>query len=84
MVRRLEGQAPPFRDVILTDSTVVTYHDLLEKRFRAYRTKTAAKAALKAHTIMSVRGVGEQSIKITARAPSTTGPCSASVRRPPA
>jgi IS4 transposase len=51
--------------VILTDSTVIRLHDLLEKRFPACRTNHT-KAALKAHTIMSVRGVGEQSVKVTA------------------
>jgi hypothetical protein len=40
-------------------------HDLMEKRFPACRTNHT-KAALKAHTIMSMRGVGEQSFKVTA------------------
>jgi putative transposase len=65
VVRGLEGPLAGFRDVILTDSTVIRLHDLLEKRFPACRTNHT-KAALKAHTIMSVRGVGEQSIKVTA------------------
>ncbi len=63
--RGLEGPLVAFRDVILTDSTVIRLHDLLGKRFPACRTNHT-KAALKAHTIMSVRGVGEQSIKVTA------------------
>jgi putative transposase len=65
VARGLEGPLAAFRDVILTDSTVIRLHDLLEKRFPACRTNHT-KAALKAHTIMSVRGVGEQSIKVTA------------------
>ncbi len=65
VARSLEGPLAAFRDVILTDSTVIRLHDLLEKRFPACRTNHT-KAALKAHTIMSVRGVGEQSIKVTA------------------
>jgi putative transposase len=63
--RSLTGPLAAFRDVILTDSTVIRLHDLLEKRFPACRTNHT-KAALKAHTIMSVRGVGEHSIKVTA------------------
>lgn len=65
VARGLEGPLAVFRDVILTDSTVIRLHDLLEKRFPACRTNHT-KAALKAHTIMSVRGVGEQSVKVTA------------------
>jgi IS4 transposase len=63
--RSLTGPLAVFRDVILTDSTVIRLHDLLEKRFPACRTNHT-KAALKAHAIMSVRGVGEQSVKVTA------------------
>jgi len=63
--RSLAGPLAAFKDVILTDSTVIRLHDLLEKRFPACRTNHT-KAALKAHAIMSVRGVGEQSIKVTA------------------
>ena len=65
VARGLEGPLAVFRDVILTDSTVIRLHDLLEKKFPACRTNHT-KAALKAHTIMSVRGVGEQSVKVTA------------------
>ena len=63
--RGLAGPLAAFRDVILTDSTVIRLHDLLEKRFPACRTNHT-KAALKAHAIMSVRGIGEHSIKVTA------------------
>ena len=63
--RSLKGPLAAFKDVILTDSTVIRLHDLLEKRFPACRTNHT-KAALKAHATMSVRGVGEQSIKVTA------------------
>ncbi len=35
MARGLEGPLAAFRDVILTDSTVIRLHDLLEKRFPA-------------------------------------------------
>lgn len=63
--RNLMGPLAVFKDIILTDSTVIRLHDLLERRFPACRTNHT-KAALKAHAVMSVRGIGEQSIKITA------------------
>jgi hypothetical protein len=65
VARGLEGPLAAFRGVILTDSTVIRLHDLLKKRFPACRTNHT-KAALKAHTIMSVRGVGGHSIQVTA------------------
>ena len=63
--RALRGPLAAFRDVVLTDSTVVRLHDLLAKAFPACRTNHT-KAALKAHVIVSVRGAGKQSVKITA------------------
>lgn len=63
--RALQGPLAQFRDVLLTDSTVVRLHELLSKRFPACRTNHT-KAALKAHVVMSVRGVGRSSIKVTA------------------
>jgi IS4 transposase len=65
VARGLKGPLATFRDVILADSTVIRLHDLLEKHFPACRTNHS-KDALKAHTLMSVRGVGEQSVKTTA------------------
>jgi len=62
--RPLLGPLAEFRDVLLTDSTVVRLHDLLSKRFPACRTNHT-KAALKAHVVMSVRGTGRSSIKVT-------------------
>jgi len=62
--RVLRGPLAAFRDVILTDSTVVRLHELLATAFPACRTNHT-KAALKAHVILSVRGNGKQSIKIT-------------------
>jgi IS4 transposase len=50
--------------VILTDATVVRLHELLADVYPACRTNHT-KAALKAHAVMSVRGAGRQSIKIT-------------------
>jgi putative transposase len=63
--RALAGPLAQFRDVLLTDSTVVRLHELLSKKFPACRTNHT-KAALKAHVVMSVRGVGPSSIKVTA------------------
>ena len=50
--------------MLMTDSTVIRLHDLLEKVFPACRTNHT-KAALKAHAIISVTGAGKQSVKIT-------------------
>jgi IS4 transposase len=62
--RVLRGPLASFRDVLLTDSTVVRLHDMLAKSFPATRTNHT-KAALKTHVIMSVRGDGRQSIRVT-------------------
>jgi IS4 transposase len=63
--RALRGHLATFQDVIMTDSTVIRLHSLLEKAFPACRTNHT-KAALKAHAILSVTGAGKQSIKVTA------------------
>jgi IS4 transposase len=63
--RALLGPLAQFRDVMLTDSTVIRLHDALSKRYPACRTNHT-KAALKAHVVMSVRGVGNNSVKVTA------------------
>ena len=62
--RALRGHLDQFRDVILTDATVVRLHELLADVYPACRTNHT-KAALKAHAVISVRGVGRQSVKIT-------------------
>ena len=62
--RALRGPLASFRDVLLTDSTVVRLHDMLAKSFPATRTNHT-KAALKTHVILSVRGDGRQSIRVT-------------------
>jgi putative transposase len=62
--RRLRGPLESFRDVILTDSTIVRLHDWLAQEFPACRTNHT-KAALKAHAILSVAGRGKASIKVT-------------------
>lgn len=62
--RALRGPLAAFRDVLITDSTVIRLHDMLAKAFPACRTNHT-KAALKAHVILSVTGSGRQSIKVT-------------------
>jgi IS4 transposase len=59
-----EGPLATFVDVLITDSTVIRLHDLLAKSFPACRTNHT-QAALKAHVLLSVRGVSEQSMRIT-------------------
>lgn len=63
--RPLRGPLAAFRDVLLTDSTVIRLHDLLAKPFPACRTNHT-QAALKAHTVLSVAGAGGQSVRVTA------------------
>ena len=60
----LRGALASFKDVLLTDSTVVRLHDLLQKSFPACRTNHT-QAALKAHVILSVTGRGPASVKVT-------------------
>ena len=63
--RKLAGPLAAFRDLVLTDSTVIRLHDLLKKAFPACRTNHT-QAALKLHTVMSATGAGPRSVKITA------------------
>lgn len=65
MGRAMEGPLAAFRDLVVTDSTVVRLHDLLEGEFPACRTNHT-KAALKAHAVLSVNGSGDNSVKVTA------------------
>ncbi len=58
------GLLGSFRDVLLTDSTLIRLHELLEKSFPASRTNHT-KAAAKLHVVMSVKGKGPHSIKLT-------------------
>jgi IS4 transposase len=63
--RQLGGLLHGFRDLVLTDSTVIRLHDLLERAFPASRTNHTL-AALKMHAVISVNGAGPRSVKITA------------------
>ena len=58
------GVLQSFRDVLVTDSTLVKLHDLLERRFPACRTNHT-KAAAKLHVVMSARGQGPRTVKLT-------------------
>lgn len=60
----LSGVLAGFRDVLLTDSTVIRLHDLLQRAYPACRTNHT-QAALKAHVILSVTGRGPASVKVT-------------------
>jgi IS4 transposase len=62
---QLRGILASFRDLVMTDSTVIRLHDLLAKAFPASRTNHTL-AALKMHAVLSVNGAGPRSIKITA------------------
>jgi IS4 transposase len=60
----LQGPLQSFVDVMITDSTVIRLHDLLAKVFPGCRTNHTL-AAMKAHVMISVRGISEQSMRIT-------------------
>jgi putative transposase len=62
--RKLTGPLAAFRDLVLTDGTVVRLHDLLAKTYPGCRTNHS-KAALKLHAVLSVTGAGDQSVKVT-------------------
>ena len=62
--RALEGPLSAFRDVVITDGTVIRLHELLAKVYPGSRTNHS-KAALKMHAVISVVGAGNQSVKVT-------------------
>lgn len=61
---QLRGALGRFRDVLVTDATVVRLHDLLEKAFPACRTNHT-RAAAKLHVVMNLQGAGRQSVRLT-------------------
>jgi len=61
---KLQGRLAGFRDLIVTDSTVLRLHDLLQQSYQACRTN-AVRAAAKLHLVMSVTGVGPRTVQIT-------------------
>ena len=60
----LQGQLSFFKDILITDSTLIRLHDLLEKTYPSVWTNYM-RASMKAHVILSVRGSGMNSVKIT-------------------
>lgn len=61
---KLQDSLSHFRELLVTDSTVIRLHRMLEKKFPACRTNHT-KAAAKLHVVMNVKGAGLKSIKIT-------------------
>jgi putative transposase len=59
-----QGTLSAFKDVLMTDSTVIRLHDLLKAKWPACRTNHT-QAALKAHVILSVQGCGPSSVRVT-------------------
>lgn len=62
--RALRGPLAGFRDLLLTDATVIRVHELLARDFPACRTNHTA-AAVKLHTILSVTGASRHSVRLT-------------------
>jgi len=62
--RALQGPLAGFRDLLLTDATVIRVHALLAREFPGCRTNHTA-AAVKLHTIMSATGASRQSVRLT-------------------
>jgi putative transposase len=60
----LKGSLAVFRDILITDSTLIRLHDLLEKTFPSVWTNYM-KASMKAHVVLSVKAGGMNSVKIT-------------------
>jgi IS4 transposase len=60
----MHGLLAPFRSLVVADSTVIRLHDKLQRAFKACRTNHTL-AALKAHVVMNVQGMGPSRVKIT-------------------
>lgn len=61
---QFKGALSSFHDILITDSTLIRLHDLLKRQLPGTRTNHT-KAAIKAHVILSVRGSGATSVKLT-------------------
>jgi len=61
---RLRGNLESFRDLIITDGSVIRLHPKLAKLYPGTRTNSA-KAAGKIHMVWSVHGIGRRSVKIS-------------------
>lgn len=62
--KRLSDRFDTFRDLLVTDSTVVKLNDALAKSYPGCRTNNAP-AACKLHAVMSVKGRGKSTVKLT-------------------
>ena len=63
--RALRGPLAVFRDLVLTDATVMRLKDLLAGVYPACRTNHT-QAAVKLHAVVSVTGASRQAVKLTA------------------
>ena len=63
--RTLRGPLAAFRDLVLTDATVMRLKDLLAGAYPACRTNHT-RAAVKLHAVVSVTGASRQTVKLTA------------------
>lgn len=61
---KLRGTLEGFRDLVVTDATVIRLHDFLKKSFPGCRTNHT-KAACKLHVVMSVTAAGPRSVRVT-------------------
>ena len=63
--RALRGPLAAFRDLVLTDATLMRLKDLLAGAYPACRTNHT-RAAVKLHAVVSVTGASRQTVKLTA------------------
>jgi len=61
---KLQGTLEGFRDLVVTDATVIRLHDFLKKSFPGCRTNHTL-AACKLHVVMSVKAAGPRSVRVT-------------------
>lgn len=59
-----QGLLAGFHDIVVTDSTVLRLHQMLEGAYQACRTNVV-RAAAKLHLVMSVSGVSPRRVRIT-------------------
>lgn len=64
ITNKLKGRLSIFKDILITDSSVLRLHDHLAEVYPGCRTNHS-KAALKAHMVLSVSGKGKHTLKIT-------------------
>jgi IS4 transposase len=62
--QELSSRLDAFRDIMITDSTVIKLHDALAKAFPGCRTNNAP-ASAKLHAVMSVKGRGKSTVTLT-------------------